>query len=222
MASHASIVATPEEGAALLGWGHLLSDLDPNMYWPYAMGGLVGVVTKRGHVYNAAEAERLLQKGLATTGDARLAVYLAYLQLESLRNPDAAADTLRRGARLPRAPPFMARLATRILASRGHFAAARDFAAEVAADADPETRAAFEYRLREIDREELLAQITQAAASFSSMNGRPPRSIDELVAQGLLPGVPVDPLGGAWTIDSDGTVGVSSGERLRLRGRGLE
>lgn len=218
MSALAGSVTTPPVGMALISWADAISQLDSKMFWPYAMGGLLGVVHVGGRAYNAPEAARLLKKGTAEVPDVRLFIFLAYLQLTQLEEPAEAAHTLQEGARLPGAPPFLAQLATRILASTGRFASAREFALQMLQDPNPDVRATFEYRLKEIEREQSLQQLQDAVADYTHRHqGSAPTSLHDLVDAGLVKDLPIDPLGGEFKIERNGTVSATSGERLRLR-----
>jgi hypothetical protein len=216
MASLATAARQPYEGANLIRWGEFITDLDPGFMWAYVMGGVLGTWKDGEQVYNAEPAARLLEKGTTHVADFRLNLYLGYLYIEMLDRPLDAARTLEAGARLPRAPPFLGPLATRLYASRGAVGTARKFAEEMVKSPDPEVRAAFELRLRELDREEVLAQLEAASAAYQQRFGRPPPTVEALVRDGVLPAIPSDPLGGEWVIDGTGAVRSSSGERLRV------
>ncbi|MEW5742226.1 MAG: hypothetical protein AB1938_25140 [Myxococcota bacterium] len=206
----------PDEGRALIAWGEFVTDLDPTMFWAYAMGGILGGMRLGGVSYNGAEAVHLLEKGTRHLDDPRLFIYCSYAQLNLLDDPEGAAGTLMRGATKPGAPPFMAALATRLLAQEGHFERARTFAETMAQSEDPTTRETFELRLKEIERERVLTQVEAAAQTYAQRFGHVPASLATLVAEGLLAEYPVDPLGGSISLAPDGQVTVTSGARLRV------
>jgi hypothetical protein len=206
----------PDEGLALITWGEFITDLDPTMFWAYVMGGVLGGMRLGGVTYNGQEAVHLLEKGTRHLDDPRLFIYLSYAQLDLLKDYRGAAETLLRGATKPGAPPFMAGLATRLLAQTGQFDRARLFAETMAQSSDPTTREAFELRLKEIERERMLTAVEAAVHTYFERYGHTPASVATLVSEGLLPDYPVDPLGGTISLTADGGVTVSSGARLRI------
>jgi hypothetical protein len=48
--------------------------------------------------------------------------------------------------------------------------------------------------------------LMQFVERFTQQNGAPPRDLNALVDAGILPGIPADPMGGRYFIDSDGRV----------------
>lgn len=210
-------VRVPWEGKQLVRWGDFITDLDPTFVHAYIMGGLLGTVDVGQETYNLTEAEGLLEKGTRNLPhETRLAIFLAFIYLELEHAPLKAAPVLERAARNPNAPPYLAPLATRLYAQAGAFDAARAFAEAVASQAgDEETREFFQTRLLEVQQEELLQQIDAAADAFRRAQHREAASIDELVAAGLLPGRPIDPLGGELTLTLEGARASSRPHRLQ-------
>lgn len=205
----------PADGKYLIAWGQFVTDLDPTLFWAYAMGGLLGGMRFDRDVYNGKEAAALLEKGTHQVDDPRLFIYLAYTQLDLLNDKKGAALTLQRGSKLKTAPAYFAPLATRLLAQTGDFDAARAFASQLAQSEDPVTREAFTLRLKEIDRENVLVQVDDAVARFKAERGALPASVEALVP-GYLTTAPVDPLGGVIALDAKGRAQASSGSRLQL------
>lgn len=208
----------PADGKTLIRWCRFVAELDPNFVWPYVMGGLLGTMNLQGTHYNVTEANELLAMGVEQLPDEpRLAVYLSFNQLELLNDVKGAALTLQRGARSPKAPPFMGQLATRLLAQTGAFEAARTFAQQLAQSDDPVTREFFQRRLLEIGRDEAVARAQQAVDDFRAARGHLPASLIQLSLEGFLPELPVDPLGGTLVLDAAGVVSSTSGHRLEAR-----
>ncbi len=209
---------TPNQGKVLIRWCRFVSELDPQFVWPYLLGGLLGVMSTDAQThYNVNEANELLAAGLERLPDEpRLAIFLSYNQLELQHDSKAAAQTLRRGSMGPRAPPFMAQLATRLMAQSGDFDSAREFAFQLANSQDELSRAFFQRRLQEIERDEGLARAQAAVDTYRAARGRPPESLLQLSLEGFLPEIPVDPLGGTLSIDPvTGIVSSTSGSRLK-------
>ena len=206
----------PADGLNLIAWCGLVADLDPKFLWPYVLGGLLGTMSFDKQ-YNAVEADALLSRGVeAIPDDYRLALYLSYNQLNLEKKPAAAAQTLLRGSRNPNAPLFMAQLATRLLVQSSAFDAAHSFASELEATAStPEVRDFFRHRRLEIERDSVLEGLQKAVDAFRAQRGELPGSLTQLLAEGFIPSMPTDPLGGTFSLGADGLVSSTSGERLR-------
>lgn len=207
----------PADGKDLVAWCRFVTELDPHFVWPYLLGGLLGVMTLGDTHYNVPEANELLEAGLEQLPhEYRLAVYLSFNQLELQHDVSAAAQTLQRGAAAPGAPPFLAQLATRLLAQSGSFDSAKAFAEELAKSDDPLTREFFQHRLKEIERDEGLTRAQAAVGAFQLARGKPPESLLQLSLEGFLAEIPIDPLGGTVSLDPNtGLVSSTSGSRLQ-------
>lgn len=217
----AGVARTPFEARGLVALGEFVTELDPELYWAYVVGGLLGPVQDAGSAawLNVPESTALLDKGTRNLpGDARLYLLLSYAQLNYLDDKPAAAKTLERGAQnATQHRDFLAQLGTRLFAASGRFDAARTFARAMIANADsPETKAVFEYRLKLVDLEERLAQVDDAIRRFTARIGRRPTGIDELVAYGELVTPPVDPMGGTIELGAKGAYSTAARERLQV------
>ncbi|MGV3620448.1 MAG: tetratricopeptide repeat protein [Archangium sp.] len=216
MVNLSSTTRVPWEGKQLIKWGDFVTDLEPEFFYGYMVGGLLGTVDVGQDTYNVDEAIAFLEKGITNLPDEpRLAIYQSFLLLNMKHDPVAAARTLQRASRSPRAPEYLGQLATRLYASAGDFEAASQFAREVSQNADPETRAFFETRLLEIEQEKLLVEVDAAVKTFTEKNGRAPSSLDELIDAQLLPGMPLDPLGGTISLTAEGARASSRPSRLK-------
>ncbi|HCE04187.1 MAG TPA: hypothetical protein DEQ98_13220, partial [Acidobacteria bacterium] len=70
-------------------------------------------------------------------------------------------------------------------------------------------------RLTQLDALDGIDQLIAAAGRFVEQAGRPPSSWDELVGASLLAGIPLDPTGRPYVMDSvNGTINVSSDSSL--------
>ncbi len=81
-----------------------------------------------------------------------------------------------------------------------------------------------ERKLREMDLHDLLEILQKKVDAYTRQEGHAPASLDDLVTAGLLPRVPVDPLGGKLFIDNKGRVNSTAlvAETVRLARRRIE
>jgi hypothetical protein len=63
-----------------------------------------------------------------------------------------------------------------------------------------------ERKLAELDLREACKVLTQAAMDYKNQHGAPPKNLEEMAAAGIIDGVPVDPLGGAFFVEQAGKV----------------
>jgi len=63
-----------------------------------------------------------------------------------------------------------------------------------------------------------LRAIEDAAQRYREMKGVQARSVRALVSAGLLPGAPLEPHGGHYVLEGDGTARSTAAERLRVYG----
>jgi hypothetical protein len=208
----------PSDGLSLLLWCNLVADLDPKFLYPYLFGGLLAPMSSaKGH-HNVAEASALLRRGMENVpGDYRLPLYLAFNQLQVEHDFRGAAATLQRGARIPGAPVMMGQLATRLLAQTDDFAAADALVRELEGSThDPEVKALFERRAVEIERDRRVAELERAVSAFRSQRGTLPQTLMQLLSEGFLTELSVDPISGReFILEPDGRVRAPSGERLK-------
>jgi tetratricopeptide (TPR) repeat protein len=199
-------------------YADLATDLDPKFTAVYAFaGGAIPANIGRETWVNTEESTRLLEKGLPYYGDEYYPriLYAYNLSYFHKRYAEAAA-ILREASNLPGAPPYIARLATRLLAQAGEVDQALEFARSLlAVTEEPEAKEAMERRIVELQAERLLQEVDRAIAQFRERTDRLPTSMWELVGAGDLGQMPIDPLGGTVLIGEDGRA-HSSAETRRL------
>ena len=169
---------------------------------------------------NLTDSEKLaiIEKGLKLyPDDLQLKMMLAYNYSYYHRQPEVAGRILAEASRLPGAPGYLPKLATRLFAQAGRFQSGLDLAISMRDSAgDPETRAFFDGRVQEIKLEETLVAIEAAWKTFRDREGRAPIGLSELVARGDIADFPIDPMGGKISIAEDGTASSTSARRLRV------
>ncbi len=218
MGSMASRAERVDEYAALLPIGNLIADVDPRFKYPYFVAGVLAPVWQgKGKPYaNTDGARAIMQRGIeAVPTYLRLYVQKAYIEFFMLHQPLVAAKTLRGTVNVPGAPVHLQALATRLYAQGGQFDQAEAFAREMAQSDDPEVRADFETRSKEIQLERVLVTVDKAAEQYRATTGRVAATVRELVDAALLPSIPADPFGGAIELRSDGAYSTAYKGRLR-------
>jgi hypothetical protein len=206
---------TEAEYRDIADYAQLITDLDPAFAYVYQFAGVVVPFNHGRETWtNTRESTAILEKGVARFPSSTvLRTLLAYNYSVFLKEYARAAHLLEETARLPGAPAYLPFLATRLYAQAGAFEAASAFADQFAANAeDPDTRAAFEHRTKEIALERILQTTDRAVAAFKERTGRLPKDLKELVSSGAMVAIPADPLEGELYLGADGRAYSTSQE----------
>lgn len=137
-------------------------------------------------------------------------------QLEAARSDIVAAS------KLPAAPPFLASLASRMIAQEHGTALARQFLEETFNNtSDPAVRAALLQKLELATLTERLELLEDARDAYVAARQSLPPDLDTLVTSGYLRALPAEPFGGTFSIDhATGEIRTSSKrKRLHFAGR---
>src|SRR5438309_10476562 len=126
------------------------------------------------------------------------------------------------GLRLPGAPEYLARLATRLYVSAREPQVAIDFLARMYEQtADENIKHVLEQRLKEVVVERDLQLLDEAISRYRKLHKRVPERLEDLVGPGLLRALPREPFGGHYLYDPQ-TQAVRSSEmkeRLQVYGK---
>ncbi len=196
-------------------------DVDPKFVGAYRFAAsALPHETLDGKVYGVLKAAHLLQQGLRERPDDwHMGFLLGFLQSYYLRDFPAAARSLAVAAAQPGSPPWVGLLSTRLAAQGGELQLATSLAEAMLAQAnEDETRKAWQDRVDTLHMERDLRVIEDAAQRYREMKGVPARSVRALVSAGLLPGAPLEPHGGHYVLEGDGTARSTAAERLRVYG----
>lgn len=193
----------------------VLTDLDPKFVLAYQVAGtILGVWANLPQ-----ESIAILSKGMANNPEVwQFPFYLGYDYFYELHDPFNAAKYFRIASTLPGVPEYLPKLAARMTVEAGDPDAALEFLEKLYAKVkdDPKLREGLALRIREVTAERDIRVLEQAVQRYKGLQGRLPATLDDLVARRILPRLPVEPLGGTYTLSSDGTV-VSTGLRERVR-----
>ncbi|MFZ5444880.1 MAG: hypothetical protein ACOZQL_33125 [Myxococcota bacterium] len=192
----------------------LVVGLDPDYEFAYKFAGVsLPYDSGRLHFVNTRRSTSFLERGAERfPGNWQFHFLLGYNYLNFHDQPEKAAEHFSKAALLPGAPRYLGPFAARVFAVAGKVDRALLFAkSAVETTTDPETRAMFEARVRDLEREQVLQGIELAAQRFKEVNGRLPRSLEELESSGFPHPGP------GFTLDENGVAhSADGGERLRL------
>jgi tetratricopeptide (TPR) repeat protein len=194
----------------------LVTDLDPRHGYAYQTAGIV--LSAVGRI---DESNRILEKGMAKGPPYwTFPYYLAFNHWFYLGDYPAAARYAERAARTPGASPNLSQLAVSLASKVGTPELALEMLDELGRTVKDDSTAA---RLEEQRKLALLERDCQAlerlAARFRQEQGRPIRSLDELVWNGYLAALPQDPFGGRYQWDASEGRAHSSANPFRFSSR---
>lgn len=190
---------------ALYPLADIVTDLDPRHGYAYQVVGsnLAGLAGRH------EEAGRILQKGMRALPD-RWNLYFTHAVNKFLYEKDyrTAADYARRASEIGKRPA-LALLASNlalIANADDEYAATEALLALAIEQAETDDlKEQLAQRLVKVRTFELLARVERAVDAYRAARGHPPLFLLDLVTAGLLPGLPLDPSGGA--IEYDPTTG---------------
>ena len=194
-------------------FGDVIAELDPGYIDPYWLGALI--LTNEGK--NQEAGLRLLDRGFEKNPSSWILPFLAGWECERYGQFDRAADYFDRAAKAPGAPPDLFRLKAGMTARTGNLKEAIARWQDVLDDPrnNDEARAIAARQIRTLSVRADVQDLDAAIATYRERNGRPPRSLDELVRAGILGVLPSDPDGNAYAYDpAAGTVSSAASRVL--------
>lgn len=180
--------------------------LDPRLIVAYRFGAIFLSERKPLGADRSDLAVDLAKHGIAANPNQwRLYYDLGFLYYWHLKDyPDAATAYLE-GGKQPGAPLIMKLMAARVAEKGGSLETSRMIFAEMyESTKDKNVRKILMKQLRALKAEEDEMHLDEVIAEYRKRFGRNPASTKEMVAAGLLPGVPVDPVGFPYVIGADG------------------
>ncbi len=180
-------------------FGDVIAELDPEYIDPYWLGALI--LTTEGKDEEAGL--RLLDRGFEENPSEWILPFLAGWECERFGQFDRAAAYFDRAAKVPGAPPDLFRLKAGMTARSGDLREAIVRWQDVLHDSrnNDEARAIAARQIRTLSVRADVQDLDAAIAIYRGKNGRPPRSLDELVRAGILSALPSDPDGNAYAYD---------------------
>jgi tetratricopeptide (TPR) repeat protein len=113
-----------------------------------------------------------------------------------------AAEWFLKASQVPGATNWLAPLAAVTAATGGDLASSRTLWRNILATAEqPWMREAAEHRLQQLDAIDVIRQLEQLTAEYERRHGDPPPDWNDLVRDGALRGVPLDPAGHPYVLN---------------------
>jgi hypothetical protein len=201
---------------------NITTQLDPHLIPAYEFGATFLMMKPPNGPGSPEEAIELVRHGIRNNpGDWHLYYDLAfiYYDLKDYRN---SADAFLRGSQLPGAHPFLKVMAARMAEHGGDLATARMmWTATYQTTHEPMVRANAAAHLRAIQVDEDVTLLERLVDAYRQRTGHNPENFSQMVSDGLLKDIPMDPLGRPYRLESGGDVVVSHPDDLPFIEKGL-
>lgn len=195
----------------------LTTTLDPHFIVAYRFGAIFLAEPDPGGAGRPDLAVRLLEKGVAAAPEKWQYYHdIGFIYYWHLKDYRKAAEWFQRGGGVPGSPWWLRTYAAVMLTRGGDRQASRTLWQNLLQTADNDwVRTSARMRLAQIDALEQIEALSRARDEFARRRGRLPESWEELIAAGLLRGVPIDPMGTPYTLNfATGEINVSGYSKL--------
>ncbi len=193
----------------------VITTLDPHYAYAYYAGGVIlGDLANRPDLSN-----RLLERGVNANPEVwNIPFLLGYNYYFLLSDPAKGAEYIMKAASLPGGPSYLPGLATRMAAEAGNPETALVFLeARLRETKDQDMREVLVYRMKEVIIERDLRTLERAVGVYRTKHQTFPATLRDLVVRRILPGLPEEPFGGHYRLDSTTGLVSSSTHPNRLR-----
>jgi tetratricopeptide (TPR) repeat protein len=200
---------------------NITTQLDPHLIPAYEFGETFLVAKPPQGAGNPEKAIELAESEKNNPDNWRLYYDLAFVYYDQKDYKDAAQAFLR-GSQLPNTHPFLKIMAAQMAEHGGDLDTARMmWSATLQTGQDALIRANAAAHLRAIKVDEDVTILQQVVQTYFDRTGRYPSEFSELVSAGLIRGIPVDPIGHPYKIETGGRVVVSVPEDLPFLDKGV-
>ncbi len=195
----------------------MATTLDPDFKVAYRFGAIFLTEAYPSGPGRPDQAIDLLQRAIAHDPAGWEYLYdIGFIYYWWLADYQSAATWFRKAADVPGAPTWLEPLAATTLAEGGDRNLSRQMWRQMLEGSDVDwIKQSAELRLAQLDAMDAIDQLARVVARFTDGTGRMPQSWSDLIAARLLPGVPLDPTGTPFALDSStGAVNVAEQSRL--------
>jgi tetratricopeptide (TPR) repeat protein len=195
----------------------ITTSLDPLFSQAYRFGAIFLSEPYPGGADRPDLAIKLLEKGIRADPDRwwyyHDAGFVAYWHL---RDYQAAAEWFKKGSTRAGAPWWLTTYAAVMLTRGGDRQTSRFMWEQLASGTDDDwLRQTSRMRLMQLDAMDQIDALLRNVKEFASARGKLPTAWEEMVALGLLRGIPLDPSGTPYTLNfADGAVTIAPWSKL--------
>jgi tetratricopeptide (TPR) repeat protein len=197
--------------------------LDPHLIVAYEFGSTFLAPRPPNGAGMPQRAVALAEFGIRNNPDEwRLYYDLGFVYYTDIKDYAKAADAFARGSRVPNAHPFLKLLAAQMAEHAGELQTARMlWQTTYETSQDKDIRANAVAHLRALLVDESVPKLEGEVATYRQKTGHLPVSFAEMATAGLLPGIPLDPLGVPYRLNAEGRVEVQDPDNLPFIEKGL-
>lgn len=196
--------------------------LDPHLIVAYEFGSNFLAPEPPNGAGMPERAIALAEFGIRNNPDEwRLYYDLGFVYYTDLKDYAKASEAFARGSRVPKAHPFLKLLAAQMAEHAGEIQTARMLWQTYESSPDRNIRANAHAHLRALDVDEEVGNLEKVVAAYEQKTGHVPTSFVEVARAGLLPGIPLDPLGVPYALSATGLVEVQDPDNLLFIQKGL-
>lgn len=202
---------------------NITTQLDPHIIPAYQYGATFLTEKPPNGAGMVDKAIQLVEYGIANNPDDwRLYEDLGFIYYSNLKDYKKAAEVFLRGSQRPHAHPFLRVLAAQAAEHGGENQTAQLLWATIyETTPDKEIRITAAWHLRALKVDETVSQLDQLVETYRQRNRHLPASFVDMIGAGLLPGIPLDPYGHQYRLESDGRAVVQDPENFPFVEKGL-
>jgi len=201
----------------------ITTHLDPHLLVAYQFGASFLAPKPPNGAGQPQRAVELMEYGIQNNPDEwRLYYNLGFVYYMELKDYAKAAEAFERGSKVPNAHPFLKVMAAQMAQHAGEFETARAlWTATYQTTQDRQIRANALEHLRALRVDEDVFHLQELVNEYQQKIGIAPSNLNDLVAMGMLSGIPVDPDGHAYKLTADGRIEVSEPDEFPFITEGL-
>jgi len=194
----------------------IATQLDPKLLPAYQFGNNFLAPHPPNGAGDPEKAIALAEFGIRNNPDSWKLYYgLGFIYYTEMKDYGKAAEAFERGAKVPKAHPFLRILAARMAQHAGEFETARMLwttTYETSTDKDIQRNAVDHLRALRVDED--VTQLEKLVSLYRERTGRLPGTVGDLVKTGLIGGVPADPTGQPYKLMPDGRLEVRDPDKI--------
>jgi tetratricopeptide (TPR) repeat protein len=216
-------VAKAKRFDLLLPLLNLTVSLDPHLDAAYTFGGIFLSQSPPFGSGTPDAAVDFVERGIKDNpNDWRLYYHLGFIHYMERHDYRAAADAFQRGAKVAGNPPWMNGMPALMLQRAGDIQTARLLWTKMYEGAENETIRKNAYtRLVALRVDDDVIHLEQIAETYRQRTGTYPQDWGQLISQGLLRGVPLDPTGTPYKLLPGGKVVVEDAMKFPFITKGI-
>jgi tetratricopeptide (TPR) repeat protein len=201
----------------------LTVSLDPHLVPAYEFGGIFLAQAPPFGAGMPDKAVDFLERGVSNNpGDWRLYYHLGFIQYMERHDYRAAADAFARAGKVAGAPPWMNAMPALMLQRAGDIQTARILWTKIYESAEDETMRNNAFtRLVALRVDDDVTHLESLTEAYKQRSGNYPVGWREMMALGLLRGVPLDPSGAPYRLELGGKVVVEDSARFPFIRKGI-